>query len=121
MDDQARGGYRDRDDRYNDRFGDIDGDRDGERGDKRGRGRGARGGNGGGGAFPRRKVCPFCADKNLLLDYKDTTLLRRFVTDRGKMIPRRITGVCAKHQRALSLAIKRARNIALMPFTVTGR
>jgi small subunit ribosomal protein S18 len=66
--------------------------------------------------FYRRKVCSFCADKNLKLDYKDVGLLRRFTTDRGRMIPRRITGCCAKHQRALSLAIKNARVMALLPF-----
>jgi small subunit ribosomal protein S18 len=111
-----------------DRYNDFDMDRE-EGGRGRGRGgkgkgkddRGDRRGGGENAAFPRRKVCQFCADKNATLDYKDTSTLRRFVTDRGKMIPRRITGVCAKHQRHLALAIKRARNIALMPFTVTGR
>lgn len=76
-----------------------------------------RGGGGGG----RRRVCRFCADKYLEIDYKDAQALRYFITDRGKIVPRRISGNCAKHQRALTRAIKRARNIALMPFTVTGK
>lgn len=69
----------------------------------------------------RRRVCRFCADKYLEVDYKDAQALRYFITDRGKIVPRRISGNCAKHQRALTKAIKRARNIALMPFTVTGK
>lgn len=68
--------------------------------------------------FQKRKSCRFCADKNIVLDYKEIKLLRNFVTERGKIIPRRISGNCAKHQRALTGAIKRARNIALLPFTV---
>lgn len=68
--------------------------------------------------FRRRKVCLFCADKTVNLDYKDPKLLSRFVTERGKIVPSRITGVCAPHQRALAKAIKRARNIALLPFLV---
>ncbi|MBF0309928.1 MAG: 30S ribosomal protein S18 [Magnetococcales bacterium] len=68
--------------------------------------------------FRRRKVCLFCADKTQLIDYKDPKLLSRFITERGKMVPSRITGVCAPHQRALARAIKRARNIALLPFLV---
>src|SRR5579872_1834695 len=71
--------------------------------------------------FARRKVCRFCADKNVLIDYKDSGTLKYFITDRGKVIPRRISGNCAKHQRKVSLAIKRARMIALMPFAVTGK
>src|SRR5438445_11195524 len=71
--------------------------------------------------FARRKVCRFCADKNVPIDYKDPGTLKYFITDRGKIIPRRISGNCAKHQRKVSLAIKRARMIALMPFTVTGK
>lgn len=90
-------------------------DDDGGRGDKRG------GGGGGGGNFNRRKVCRFCADKTVTLDYKNPTLLKNYLTDRGKLVPRRITGNCAKHQRAISLAVKRARMIALVPFTVTGK
>jgi small subunit ribosomal protein S18 len=68
--------------------------------------------------FRRRKVCVFCADKVLQIDYKDPKLLLRFITERGKIVPSRITGVCAPHQRLLSKAIKRARNIALLPHLV---
>ena len=64
----------------------------------------------------RKKVCPFCANANLQIDYKDPKLLKHYTTERGKIVPRRITGVCAKHQRLLSLNIKRARQIALLPF-----
>jgi len=64
----------------------------------------------------RRKICKLCARKIKTVDYKDADLLRRFVTDRGKILPRRITGTCAKHQRMLARAIKRARMIALLPF-----
>ena len=70
--------------------------------------------------FPRRKVCRFCADKNLKVDYRDPNTLRLFVTERGKIIPRRISGNCAQHQRQVSAAIKRSREIALMPYTSTG-
>ena len=66
---------------------------------------------------PRRKVCSFCVDKAEQIDYKDIAKLRRFTTERGKILPRRISGVCAKHQRKLTLAIKRARAIALLPYT----
>ena len=69
------------------------------------------------GRKPRRKVCSFCVDKVDLIDYKDAAKLRRFTTERGKILPRRISGNCAKHQRQVTLAIKRARNIALLPFT----
>jgi small subunit ribosomal protein S18 len=65
---------------------------------------------------PKRKVCTFCRDKVKDINYKDTTLLRPFVSDRGKIQPRRKTGTCAKHQRALAMAIKRARHIALLPY-----
>jgi small subunit ribosomal protein S18 len=71
--------------------------------------------------FARRKVCRFCADKNVNIDYKDPQTLKYFITDRGKVIPRRISGNCAKHQRKVGTAIKRSRMIALMPFTVTGK
>ena len=64
----------------------------------------------------RRKMCRLCGDKIERIDYKDVELLRTFTTERGKMIPRRISGNCAKHQRQITVAIKRARNIALMPF-----
>jgi small subunit ribosomal protein S18 len=69
--------------------------------------------------FHRRKVCRFCADTNLVINYKDAKSLRYFITERGKIIPRRISGTCAKHQRSLTLAIKRARTIALLPFVGT--
>jgi small subunit ribosomal protein S18 len=92
-------------------------DRDGDR-----EGRGERGGRGGKGGRPqRRKVCRFCADNKIRIDYKDPHMLRYFITERGKIIPRRISANCAKHQRKVSEAIKRARTIALMPFTVTGQ
>ncbi|MBR1728119.1 MAG: 30S ribosomal protein S18 [Selenomonadaceae bacterium] len=69
------------------------------------------------GRRPRRKVCTFCVDKIENIDYKDAAKLRRFITERGKILPRRISGNCAKHQRQVTVAIKRARNIALLPFT----
>ena len=69
------------------------------------------------GRRPRKKVCAFCVDKVEYIDYKDAAKLRRFITERGKILPRRISGNCAKHQRQVTLAIKRARNIALLPFT----
>ncbi|MDR1047890.1 MAG: 30S ribosomal protein S18 [Treponema sp.] len=80
---------------------------DGRDGEDRGRGKGK--------VFFKKKVCKFCTQK-LKIDYKDADTLRRFITERGKILPRRITGTCAKHQRALALAIKRARIIALLPF-----
>jgi small subunit ribosomal protein S18 len=67
--------------------------------------------------YHRRKVCKFCVDTSLVIDYKDSKFLRYFTTERGKIIPRRISGNCAKHQRELTRAIKRARTIALMPYT----
>ena len=70
--------------------------------------------------FGRRKVCKFCADKAALIDYKDPQALKYFVSERGKVVPRRISGNCALHQRKVTLAVKRARNIALLPFTVTS-
>lgn len=68
----------------------------------------------------RRKVCRFCADKSLKIDYKDLRMLTQFVTERGKMTPSRITGNCASHQRLLTTAIKRARSVALLPFTTAN-
>ena len=65
----------------------------------------------------RRKVCQFCADKIEHIDYKDTARLRKYISERAKILPRRITGTCAKHQRQLTSAIKRARHIALLPFS----
>ena len=65
---------------------------------------------------PRRKVCTFCVEKATTIDYKDIAKLKKFVTEKGKILPRRMTGVCAKHQRMLAVAIKRARVAALLPF-----
>jgi small subunit ribosomal protein S18 len=81
------------------------------------RGRGSKGGRGG---ASRRKVCRFCSETTTLIDYKNPQLLRSFITDRGKMVPRRISGSCAKHQRAISTAVRRARMLALLPISVTG-
>ena len=67
--------------------------------------------------FPRRKVCTFCADKSQVIDYKNVAQLGRFISDRGRIEPRRKSGVCPKHQRKLSVALKRARYIALLPYT----
>lgn len=64
----------------------------------------------------RRKVCAFCVDKMTHIDYKDIVRLRKFITERGKIMPRRMSGVCARHQRDLSIAIKRARIVALLPY-----
>jgi len=92
-----------------------------DRGDRSDRGdRGAEmdgrdGDRGKGKVFFKKKVCKFCLQK-LKIDYKDADTLHRFITERGKILPRRITGTCAKHQRSLALAIKRARMIALLPF-----
>ena len=66
---------------------------------------------------PKRKVCSFCTEKATHIDYKDVNRLRRFVTERGKILPRRVSGNCAKHQRVLAVAIKRARELALLPYT----
>ena len=66
--------------------------------------------------FTRRKICRFCADKTMHIDYKDMKTLKYFTTERGKIIPRRISGNCAKHQRELTVAIKRTRQIALLPY-----
>jgi small subunit ribosomal protein S18 len=93
----GRGGDRDRGDR---------GDREG--GEEGGRGRG----------FGRRKVCRFCADKALKVDYKDQNQMKYFLTERGKIIPRRISGNCAKHQREVATAVKRGRMLAILPYTV---
>ena len=68
--------------------------------------------------FLRKKICRFCADRATLIDYKDVRRLRNLITERGKIIPRRISGNCARHQRQLTIAIKRARHLALMPFVV---
>ena len=65
---------------------------------------------------PRKKVCAFCVDKAENIDYKDVAKLRRFLSERGKIVPRRVTGTCAYHQRELTVAIKRARQAALLPY-----
>ena len=67
---------------------------------------------------PKKKVCAYCADENLEIDFKQADKLRKYVSEKGKILPRRVTGLCAKHQRELTIAIKRARHIALLPFTV---
>lgn len=70
------------------------------------------------GRRPRKRVCGFCVDKVESIDYKETGKLRKFITERGKILPRRISGNCAKHQRQVTVAIKRARSIALLPYTL---
>ncbi|WP_374712013.1 30S ribosomal protein S18 [Symbiobacterium terraclitae] len=70
------------------------------------------------GRRPKRRVCSFCVDKIEHIDYKDAARLKRYITERGKILPRRISGNCARHQRQLTVAIKRARIMALLPFTV---
>ncbi len=87
------------------------GDRGGERPRRR------PGGGGGGGRFGRRRVCSFCVDKVQSIDYKEPSKLRRYISDRAKIEPRRKTGTCARHQRMLTHALKRARHVALLPFT----
>jgi small subunit ribosomal protein S18 len=72
--------------------------------------------SGGGMGLRRKKVCQFCADKNAKIDYKDVELLSKFVTERGKILPKRVTGTCAIHQREIATSIKRARIVALMPY-----
>lgn len=69
--------------------------------------------------YHRRRICKFCADSSLIIDYKEPKMLRYFTTERGKITPCRISGNCAKHQRMVTLAIKRARNMALLPFTTS--
>ncbi|GAO04275.1 30S ribosomal protein S18 [Anaeromyxobacter sp. PSR-1] len=98
--------------------GGFGGGRGGDRGDRGDRD--DRGGDEGGGrrGFGRRKVCRFCADKTLKVDYKDQGQMKYFLTERGKIIPRRISGNCAKHQREVATAIKRGRMLAILPYTV---
>lgn len=88
----------------------------GERGSERGGGEEGEDKRGRG--FARKKVCRFCADKNAKVDYKDQATLKYFVTERGKIIPRRISGNCAKHQRSVAKAIKQSRGLALIPYLV---
>ena len=97
--------------------------RGGDRGERGDRGdREERGGEEGGGrrGFGRRKVCRFCADKALKVDYKDQGQLKYFLTERGKIIPRRISGNCAKHQREVAQAVKRARILAILPYAIAS-
>jgi len=105
------------------RFGaGAQGPREGGGGGGRGGGRGPRRGGGGGGRYvPRRKVCGFCVDNIDEVDYKDIARIRRHLSERGKIEPRRKLGTCAKHQRSLTVAIKRARHVALLPFTTSVR
>ncbi|MDP2689713.1 MAG: 30S ribosomal protein S18 [Deltaproteobacteria bacterium] len=70
--------------------------------------------------FQKRKVCRFCKDKNLTIDYKDAKALRPYITERGRIVPRRISGTCAKHQRMVCTEVKRARNLAIIPFTAVS-
>ncbi len=98
---------RDRDDRGMDKDAD---DRGGRRG----------GGGGGGGGFQRKRVCRFCADLEFAMDYKDARMMQSFVTEHGKIVPRRISGNCAKHQRHLTTEVKRARNLALVGYVSMG-
>lgn len=83
-------------------------------GDKDGDGGGRRGG------FNRKKVCRFCSDQDYVLDYKDVRMMQSFVTEHGKIVPRRISGNCAKHQRSLTFSVKRARNLALVGYVSMG-
>jgi small subunit ribosomal protein S18 len=95
----------------------------GDRGDRGGDDRGGEGRGGGmrrGRPGPRRKVCRFCADKSLKVDYKDVRTLQSFITEGGKIVPARTSGNCARHQRQLAIAIKRARVVALLPFSTLG-
>lgn len=94
-------------------------DDDKERPSRGGPGKGGQ--RGGGGGFSRRKMCRFCADEGTAIDYKNLAMLKHFVTERGKLVPRRISGNCARHQRDLALQVRRARMIALLPFSVTGK
>lgn len=88
----------------------------GDRGDRESRP--SRGGGGGG--FGRRKVCPFTADKTIVLDYKNIRVIQRFITETGRIVPRHVTGVSAKHQRKLGRFIKRARNLGLLAPKIEG-
>lgn len=84
------------------------GDKDDDRGGRRG------------GGFHRKKVCRFCSDQDYVLDYKDVRMMQSFVTEHGKIVPRRISGNCATHQRSLTSAVKRARNLALVGYVTMG-
>ena len=111
---------RERTERSNDR-GDR-GDR-GDRMDKDSDDRGGRrggGGSGGGGSFHRKKVCRFCSDQDFIMDYKDIRMMQSFISEHGKIVPRRISGNCATHQRKLTTEVKRARNLALVGYVSSG-
>jgi small subunit ribosomal protein S18 len=86
---------------------------------KRGKGKGKKGFKKRGRGMGRPRVCRFCADKKLTIDFKDARMLGSFTTERGKIVPRRISGNCARHQREVTLAIKRARIMAIIPYTAT--
>ncbi|HEV3052654.1 MAG TPA: 30S ribosomal protein S18 [Longimicrobium sp.] len=70
---------------------------------------------------PKKKICIFCKDKDAAIDYKDTVLLRKYISDRGKIRARRVTGNCCQHQRDVAVAVKNAREVALLPYTSTAR
>ncbi|HEY2193621.1 MAG TPA: 30S ribosomal protein S18 [Actinomycetospora sp.] len=70
---------------------------------------------------PKKKVCAFCKDKNQIIDYKDTNLLRKYISDRGKIRARRVSGNCSQHQRDVAVAVKNSREMALLPYTSTAR
>ena len=71
-------------------------------------------------AISKKKICRFCDTRDLKIDYKDVRMLRKYITDQGKIIPRRVSGNCARHQREMTRAIKRARNISLIPYSITS-
>jgi small subunit ribosomal protein S18 len=75
---------------------------------------------GGRSSFKRRKVCRFCGEKDTVIDYRDASAMRLFISERGKIVPRRISGNCAKHQREVTVAVRRGRALALLPYVVTG-
>ena len=93
------------------------GDRGGDRMEKDGDGRR---GSGGGGGFHRKKVCRFCSDQDFIMDYKDVRMMQFFITEHGKIVPRRISGNCSSHQRKLTTAVKRARNLAMVGYVSMG-
>lgn len=70
---------------------------------------------------PKKKICVFCKDKDAAIDYKDTALLRKYISDRGKIRARRVTGNCSQHQRDVAIAVKNSREVALLPYTSTAR
>ena len=98
------------------------GDRDNrdEGKERGGRDGGGRDGGGDGGGFHRRKVCRFCADQDFVLDYKDVRMMQSFISEHGKIVPRRISGNCSQHQRKLTTDVKRARNLALVGYVTMG-